>query len=97
MPNYARGIDPSREKPILISEAALYAGVTPATVYNWIMAGKLRASKIRGRYRTSREAVDELNAPEPIELPEPVPRTPVQTRRATAKAIEFLRANGVDC
>ncbi len=95
MPNYARGLNPG-EKPIPISEAARLAGVTPQAVYNWILAGKLRASKIRGYIRTSREALAERDQPEPIELPEPAPRTPSQARRDHNRAEEYLRSQGYD-
>jgi excisionase family DNA binding protein len=54
----------AKEQPrdLFGTEAALYARVHPSTLYRWIKQGRVRATKLGGRWYVCRDDLDKLLA-----------------------------------
>lgn len=95
MAGWNRGINPNEETVIGMGEARRRLGVCNETVYAWVRNGRLRASKISGRIKTSVEAVDELLQPEAIPLAGGLANKPAHESAEYRRAVRICEQLGV--
>lgn len=86
-------------QPLALTTAASLAGVSPQTVKRWAMHGvngvRLNASKIGGRWRTSEADLAEFIRLTTAGAMPHRERSPTQRAASSAKAVEWLRREGV--